>query len=127
MNFRKQIINDFIALNKHSYLDALSLASTIKRLDVKLPQKRAFINTLLYIFCLEVYENERKEDPRPDSFFAFSGKTKCNAALKKIEYLTGENEHFGFFESLALKQGRLGQLNASFEHTDIQAERIEIK
>ncbi|OCH99501.1 hypothetical protein A8135_07420 [Legionella jamestowniensis] len=122
-----RLFNDFIALKEHSYLDAESLTSTIKLQKVKSPQEKAFINTLLHIFSLQVYENERKKDPRPNSFFAFSGKTKCNAALKKIEYLTGETDHFSFFESLALKQGRLGQLNTSFEHIDIQAERIEIK
>ncbi|ASQ47445.1 hypothetical protein [Legionella clemsonensis] len=122
----QQLFNDFLLLKKRSYFDAINLASTIQQ-DVKLPEERLSINALLYIFCLQAYENERKEDPRPDGFFGFSRGTKCSAALKKIDFLTGTRSQLGWRESLALKQGRLGQLIDTFEKNDVQSVDVELK
>lgn len=73
----------------------------------------------LYHFALGKYISERQKDPAPKHApLSLSGKTKCHAAQKKQQAIAGTATNYGFFESLALKQGRLSDIVNRFEKSD---------
>ncbi|STX49086.1 Uncharacterised protein [Legionella hackeliae] len=110
----KQLLDNFTSLENHSYAAALSFSAAVKRQEMMMSKEQhALINAILYIFCLQVYNKERRNGA--DRFFGFSGETKCNAAVKKIDEITGATTKFGVWEYLALKQGRLGELVTDYE------------
>lgn len=107
---------DFLTLKDSSYMAALDFSALVRRKTPSLTAKElGIVHCALYVFCLSEYERDRKVDPRPDSYYLFSGATKCNAAVKKQQFLMGLNPKFGFFEAMALKQGRLNSLINLFE------------
>ncbi|KTD18713.1 Uncharacterised protein [Legionella lansingensis] len=108
------LLDDFACSKDHSYLACLPFARKIKKDVAALPEKeKDFIHQALHVFCLHVYENDRRNDPRSGGFF--SGETKRSAALKKIQEAIGESVSLSFMEFLATKQGRLSQVIAEFE------------
>lgn len=109
--FRKE----FATLQDRSYSAALDFAAETRRQINCLTEREAnLVHDALYTFCLYVYEEERPKDKFANPF-APSGKTKCNAAEKKRKDLAGFPIKYGFFEVIALKQGRLGALVNMFE------------
>lgn len=109
--FRKE----FATLQDDSYSAALDFAAEARRqINCLTETETNLVQDALYTFCLHVYEEERRNEKRATPF-TLSGKTKCNAAEKKRQDLAGFPIKYGFFEIIALKQGRLGALVNMFE------------
>lgn len=109
---------DFATLKDNSLVAALDFTASVRKKTSALTAvELKILHSALYVFCLGEYEKERRADKRVDSFYWFSGTTKCTAALKQQEFLMGLRPNFGFFETLALKQGRLKSLINEFEAT----------
>jgi hypothetical protein len=109
--------SDFATHRDKSYSAALDFVAQVKKQRHSLSRDEAkIVHTASYLFCLEQYIKQRREDERPKySRLSFSGHTKCKAAEKKQLALRGEAVSFGFFESMAVKQGRLNDLIAPME------------
>lgn len=115
-----QLIREDFAIQKDvSYSAALAFAAAIRiQASSLLAEETVIVHSALYVFCLHVYEQERRVDNRPPALLGFSGETKCNAAAKKQQSVIGLRPNFSFFEAMALKQGRLGNLVEMFEGQD---------
>ncbi|AMQ29207.1 TPA: lpg2828 family Dot/Icm T4SS effector [Legionella pneumophila] len=108
---------DFATEKDKSYHAALEFAHTVKKQANILTQREMkIVHSALYVFCLDKYIKHRKADPRPRCTpFSLSGETKCQAAEKKQQEILGKPTKFGFFENLALNEGRLKTLTKTFE------------
>ncbi|HAT1867041.1 TPA: hypothetical protein JAZ42_06625 [Legionella pneumophila] len=108
---------DFATEKDKSYHAALEFAHAVKKQASILTQREIkIVHSALYVFCLDKYIKHRKEDPRPRCTpFSLSGETKCRAAEKKQQEILGKPVRFGFFENLALNEGRLKTLTKAFE------------
>lgn len=104
---------DFATQKDQSFTGALSFTAAVKRQAQVLTNKEAkLVHSAACLFCLEKYIKHREEDPRGDkySFLSLSGETKCHAAEKRKSVILGRPSKFGFFETLAINQGRLKKL-----------------
>ncbi|AMP90765.1 hypothetical protein [Legionella pneumophila] len=115
------IDTDFETEKVKSYQAALEFAHTVKKQASILTQReRKLVHAALYVFCLDKYIKQRKEDPRLRCTpFSLSGETKCRAAEKKQQEILGKPVKFGFFENLALNEGRLKNLTKTFETPEL--------
>ncbi|MCE0722999.1 hypothetical protein [Legionella resiliens] len=104
---------DFATRKDQSFTGALSFIAAVKKQTQVLTNEEAkLVHSAAFLFCLEKYIKHRKEDPRGDkhSFLSLSGETKCHAAEKRKSAILGRPSKFGFFETLAINQGRLKKL-----------------
>lgn len=108
---------DFTKHPDQSYTGAQQFAHTIKRHLPTLTEREAILlHNASYLFCLEHYKIDRKEDPLfRHSALSLSTETKQSAVEKKQLSIRGIPVAYSFFEKLALKQGRLKSLVESFE------------
>lgn len=107
----------FIAQKNQGYAACLQFANDIKmQLPEEAHSEALTVYLALYLFCLNQYKQLRHTDPYIRySFLSLSKQTKEDAVDKKQIELRGAQVQYGFFESIALKEGRLGALIASFE------------
>ncbi|AWN73648.1 hypothetical protein LEAN103870_10285 [Legionella anisa] len=104
---------DFATRKDQSFTGALSFTAAVKRQAQVLTNEEAkLVHSATCLFCLEKYIKHRVEDPLGDkhSFLSLSGETKCHAAEKRMSAILGRPTRFGFFETLAINQGRLKKL-----------------
>lgn len=117
--------DDFHTRKDQSYMAALEFISTVKKQMHTLTNDEAkIVHPALTLFAFDQYIKQRQEDKRPKhSFLSLSGKTKCRAAEKWKSSICGAPVNVGFFERMALNQGRLRQL---MELLDNEEQRLEI-
>ncbi|MDR3502145.1 MAG: hypothetical protein P4L79_06130 [Legionella sp.] len=107
----------FVTQKEQDYAASLKFADNIK---IQLPEQAhnesLIVYLALYLFRLNQYKEERHADPSfRHNLISLSKQTKEDAVDKKLMELRGVPVQYGFFENIALKEGRLGALNASFE------------
>ncbi|MFJ1267666.1 hypothetical protein ACD661_03725 [Legionella lytica] len=107
----------FMTQKRRGYAACLQFANDIR---MQLPEEAhgeaLTVYLALYLFCLNQYKQLRHTDPSiRHSYFSLSKQTKEDAVDKKQMELRGAQVQYGFFERMALKEGRLGALIASFE------------
>lgn len=101
-----------------SYSAALKFFEEIERQYPQLSEKESMlVHDALHGFCLKQYALDRRSDKEEKhSKLSFSADTKCNGALKKRSSILGyAHQGMGFFERMALNQGRLKILEDTFE------------
>ncbi|KTD72696.1 hypothetical protein [Legionella tucsonensis] len=104
---------DFVTRKDQSFTGALSFTAAVKRqAGILTHEETKLVHSAVYLFCLNKYIKHREEDPRGDkhSFLSLSGETKCHAAEKRKLAILGSPVKLGFFETLAINQGRLKKL-----------------
>ncbi|KTD10901.1 hypothetical protein Lgra_1867 [Legionella gratiana] len=111
---------DFDTQKDKSYTAALDFTAAAQKQIRTLTSKEAkLVHNAIALFSLENYIKQRHEDPRPKhSFLSLSGETKCQAAEKWKNSIRGRPVHVGFFEKMALNQGRLKELIESLEEQE---------
>ncbi len=94
----------------HSLDSALTLANQLmeESRDLRVQIQSLFQNAIL-IFSLQEYVKCLTLDNRYH-FFSFSPATKIAAANKMIQRMNGQCNELNFAESLAMREGRLGQI-----------------
>lgn len=111
---------DFATRKDQSFTGALSFTAAVKRqMRVLTNQEAKLVHSAVCLFGFNQYIKHREEDPRGDkhSFLSLSGETKCHAAEKRKLAILGRPTRFSFFETLAIKQGRLKKLVDFLEET----------
>lgn len=100
-----------------SYSAAMKFSAEIKKEYQELSEKESdLVHDALHSFCLKQYALDRRSDKQEHSKLSFSADTKCNGALKQRSSILGyAHQGMGFFERMALKQGRLKILENTFE------------
>ncbi|WP_131794224.1 hypothetical protein [Fluoribacter gormanii] len=100
---------DFATRKDKSLAAGLSFASAVNRqARILNSQEAKIVYSAICLFCLEEYKKNREEDSRDKhSLWSISGETKCHAAEKQKLAALGKPVKFGFFETLAINQGRL--------------------
>ncbi|KTD60304.1 hypothetical protein Lsan_2082 [Legionella santicrucis] len=108
---------DFDTQKDKSYTAALDFTAVAQKQMRTLTSREAkLVHTAITLFSLEKYIKQRQEDTRSKySFLSLSGRTKCQAAEKWKNSIRGMPVHIGFFEKMALNQGRLKHLIESLE------------
>lgn len=108
---------NFLAQNEQGYAARLRFANSIRiQLPDEAHNESLIVYLALYLFCLNQYKQLRHADPSlRHSLISLSKQTKEDAVDKKQVELRGIPVQYGFFETMALKEGRLGKLIASFE------------
>lgn len=107
----------FIAQKKQDYAACLKFANDIK---IQLPEEAhtesLIVYLALYLFCLNQYKQLRHTEPHDrHNWLSLSKQTKEDAVDKKQLELRKIPVQYSFFESIALKDGRLGKLITFFE------------
>lgn len=113
---------DFATQKSKSFEDALNFAHTVKsQLRTLTNEEAPLVSSAIRLFSLKKYIKQREDDPSEKHFFlSFSRKTKCDAAEKIRSNLLGRQVQLGFFEALAVKQGRLKQMLDDDEIVDLK-------
>ncbi|KTC88424.1 hypothetical protein [Legionella cincinnatiensis] len=108
---------DFDTQKDKSYTAALDFTAAAQKQMRSLTSREAkLVHTAITLFSLEKYIKQRQEDTRfKHSFLSLSGKTKCQAAEKWKNSIRGMPVRIGFFEKMALNQGRLKELIESLD------------
>lgn len=104
---------DFSTRKDQSFSGALSFIAAVRRQKRVLTNDEAkLVHSAVSLFAFNQYIKHREEDPRGDrySILSLSGETKCHAAEKRKSAILGQPSKFGFFETLAINQGRLKKL-----------------
>lgn len=116
---------DFDTQKDKSYTAALDFtAAAQKQMRTLTSREAKLVHTAINLFSLDKYIKQRQEDTRPKhSFLSLSGQTKCQAAEKWKNSIRGMPVQIGFFERMALNQGRLKQL---IESLDEQGKGVEL-
>lgn len=79
----KWLQTEFATYKNKSYATALDFAARVQsQCSFMTDDEVKTVQSALYLFCLNQYEIDRRTDKRKDSFFAFSGATKCDASSK---------------------------------------------
>ncbi len=103
---------DFSTQKDQSFASVLNFTAAVNKQARMLAGWEAkVVHSAIFLFCLEKYIKQRKEDARDKhSFLSLSGETKRQAAEKRKSVVLGKPVRFGFFETLAINQGRLKKL-----------------
>ncbi|WP_454780519.1 hypothetical protein [Legionella sp. WA2022007384] len=104
---------DFATRKDKSLAASLSFASVVNRqARILTSQEAKIVRSATRLFCLEEYKKNREEDSRDKySVWSLSGDTKCQAAEKRKLAILGKPVRLGFFENLAINQGRLKKVD----------------
>ncbi|KTD55962.1 hypothetical protein Lsai_2092 [Legionella sainthelensi] len=111
---------DFDTQKDKSYPAALDFtAAAQKQIRTLTSREAKLVHTAITLFSLDKYIKQRQEDIRPKhSFLSLSRATKCQAAEKWKNSIRGMPLSIGFFEKMALNQGRLKQLIESLDEQE---------